>query len=337
VAPADKRNAATAIDSSTHFVDDVNQMAATTPTRIAAVRAFNRFYTRRLGMLGTGLLGTEHPLPQARVLYELGQRPATATADLRTALDLDAGYLSRLLSSLESSDLVERRPDPDDARRQTVRLTRKGRQAFTLLDARSKQEIQELLERLSDPDQRRVLAAMHALEYAWDGTAPTRTFTLRAPQPGEMGWVVQRHGALYAAEHGFDASFEALVAQIVADYMQREDPRERAWIADVAGEPAGCIFCMRETDETAKLRLLLVEPDTRGMGVGARLVEQCVQFAEQSGYTSITLWTQSILEDAQRLYARAGFTIAGSKPHRSFGRDLVDQTWTRPLSPRTRT
>ena len=256
-------------------------MAATTPTRIAAVRAFNRFYTRRLGMLGTGLLGTEHPLPQARVLYELGQRPATATADLRTALDLDAGYLSRLLTSLEHAGLVERRPDPQDARRQTVRLTRDGKRAFAELDARSKLEIQELLERLGDPDQRRVLAAMHALEAAWDGAPPKRTFTLRPPQPGEMGWVIQRHGAVYAAEHGFDATFEALVAQIVAEYMQRDDPRERAWIADVAGEPAGCVFCMSDTDDRAKLRLLLVEPDARGMGVGARLVEQCVRFAEQ--------------------------------------------------------
>ena len=325
------------IDSRTDFVDDVNDMAATTPTRIAAVRAFNRFYTRRLGMLGTGLLGTEHPLPQARVLYELGQRPATATADLRTALDLDAGYLSRLLTSLEHSGLVERRPDPHDARRQTVRLTRGGKRAYTELDARSKLEIQELLEKLTDADQRRVLAAMHALEDAWDGTPPKRAFMLRPPQPGELGWVIQRHGAVYAAEHGFDATFEALVAQIVAGYMQRDDPREQAWIADVAGEPAGCIFCMRDTDERAKLRLLLVEPDARGMGVGARLVEQCVRFAEQAGYASITLWTQTILEDAQRLYARAGFTLAGSEPHHSFGRDLVDQTWTRSLSPRTRT
>jgi DNA-binding MarR family transcriptional regulator/GNAT superfamily N-acetyltransferase len=312
-------------------------MAATTPTRIAAVRAFNRFYTRRLGMLGTGLLGTEHPLPQARVLYELGQRPTTATADLRQALDLDAGYLSRLLAGLDTAGLIERRPDPADARRQTVRLTAKGRRAFAELDARSKQEIEALLERLSDTAQRRVLAAMHTLEDAWDGTSTHRTVTLRAPRAGELGWVVERHGHLYAAEYGFDQSFEALVARIVADYAEREHPRERAWIADVAGEPAGCIFCMRQSDETAKLRLLLVEPDARGMGAGARLVEECVRFAERAGYTEMTLWTQSILEDAQRLYARAGFTIAGSQPHHSFGRDLVDQTWTRPLSPPTRT
>jgi DNA-binding MarR family transcriptional regulator/GNAT superfamily N-acetyltransferase len=310
-------------------------MAPTTPSRIAAVRAFNRFYTRRVGALNDGLLGTDHPLPQARVLYELGQREVTATQDLRSALDLDAGYLSRLLASLDG--LVDRRPSPADARRQELRLTQKGRLAFDELDARSRGEIGAWLERLSDTDQRRALAAMQALEHAWEGTSAPREFSLRAPRPGDMGWVIHRHGALYQAEYGFDDTFEALVAQIVAEFMQRDDPCERAWIADVAGERAGCVFCVRHGETTAKLRLLLVEPDARGMGIGARLVEQCVRFAEQAGYTSMTLWTQSILEDAQRLYRRAGFTIAGSQPHHSFGRDLVDQTWERELSPPTRT
>jgi GNAT superfamily N-acetyltransferase len=310
-------------------------MAATTPSRIAAVRAFNRFYTRRIGALDAGLLGTEHPLPQARVLYELGQRDVTATSDLRQALDLDAGYLSRLLTSLDG--LVARQASKSDARRQELLLTTRGRKAFDTLDARSGREIQALLERLSDEDQRRVLAAMRALEDAWEPKPTPRTFALRAPRAGDMGWVVERHGALYHAEHGFDDTFEAYVATIVAEFMQRGDTRERMWIADVAGEPAGCAFCVRETDETAKLRLLLVEPDARGMGIGARLVEQCIEFAEQAGYTSMTLWTQSILEDAQRLYARAGFERTGSKPHRSFGRELTDQTWTRALSPRPRT
>jgi DNA-binding MarR family transcriptional regulator/GNAT superfamily N-acetyltransferase len=313
-------------------------MSTTTPTRIAAVRAFNRFYTRRLGMLGSGLLGTAHPLPQARVLYELGQRPVTAVADLRTALDLDAGYLSRLLGGLESSGLVTRRPSPDDARRQEVRLTDAGAAAFAELDARSRAEVGALLERLPDSDQRRVLAAMHALEDAWDSSPRPRSFTLRAPHAGELGWVVQRHGVLYEREYGFDRTFEALVARIVADYAERGDTaRERAWIADVGGESAGCVFCMRRDDATAQLRLLLVEPDARGMGIGARLVEQCVRFAEQAGYASMTLWTQSILAEAHRLYQRAGFELAAQEPHHSFGRDLVGQTWTRALSPRTRT
>jgi len=313
-------------------------MATTTPTRVASVRAFNRFYTRRLHLLGTGLLGTPHPLPQARVLYELGQRPVTATGDLRTALDLDAGYLSRLLAALETEGLIERSPSATDARRQEITLTAAGTQAFTELDARSKQEIRELLERLSDDDQRRVLDAMHALEHAWDEQPAPRAFTLREPHAGELGWVVARHGALYAREYSFDQSFEALVARIVADYAERGDRAgERAWIADVDGAPVGCIFCTRKDDETAQLRLLLVEPGVRGMGVGARLVEQCVQFAQQAGYTSMTLWTQSILEDAIRLYRRAGFALSAEEAHRSFGRDLVAQTWTRGLSLPTRT
>jgi GNAT superfamily N-acetyltransferase len=179
---------------------------------------------------------------------------------------------------------------------------------------------------------------MQAIEDALNGTPRPRSFTLRAPQAGDLGWVVQRHGVLYDREYGFDQSFEALVARIVAKFAERDDrARERAWIADVGGEPAGCVFCMRRDEATAQLRLLLVEPDARGMGIGARLVEQCVRFAEQAGYTSMTLWTQSILEDAHRLYQRAGFTLGAQEPHRSFGRDLVGQTWNRALSRPSRT
>jgi DNA-binding MarR family transcriptional regulator len=310
-------------------------MSTTTPSRVAAVRAFNRFYTRRLGMLGSGLLGTAHPLPQARVLYELGQRPVTAVADLRAALDLDAGYLSRLLTSLETAGLVQRERDASDGRRQAVRLTAAGGEAFRQLDERSKAEIGELLERLTDSEQRRVLSAMHVLEDAWDGRS-RREVALREPRAGDLGWVIQRHGTLYEREYGFDDTFEALVAKVVAGYAERTDTaRERAWIADVAGEPAGCVFCMRKDDATAQLRLLLVEPDARGVGIGARLVEQCVRFAEQAGYTSMTLWTQSILEEAHRLYERAGFRLTEQEAHRSFGRDLVGQTWALSLRSRT--
>lgn len=306
---------------------------ATTATRIEAVRAFNRFYTRRLGMLGSGLLGTAHPLPQARILYELGQRPVTSVTDLRRTLDLDAGYLSRLLAGLEAEGLLTRAPSATDARRQDVRLTDAGRAAFAELDRRSRAEIAGLLERLSDADQRRVLAAMHVLEDAWDGAARPRAITLREPRAGDLGWVIERHGALYHAEHGFDASFEAQMARLVADFMERGDAtRERAWIAEVAGEPAGSVFCMRRDDAVAQLRLLLVEPDARGIGVGGRLVQACVEFARRAGYGSVTLPTLSILEEARRLYQRAGFTLAAEEPHRSFGRDLVGQTWTLALN-----
>ena len=306
---------------------------STTATRIEAVRAFNRFYTRRLGMLGSGLLGTAHPLPQARILYELGQRPVTSVTDLRRTLDLDAGYLSRLLTGLEADGLLTRAPSATDARRQDVRLTDAGRAAFAELDRRSRAEIAGLLERLSDADQRRVLAAMHVLEDAWDGAARPRAITLREPRAGDLGWVIERHGALYHAEHGFDASFEAQMARIVADFMERGDAaRERAWIAEVAGEPAGSVFCMRRDDAVAQLRLRLVEPDARGIGVGGRLVQACVEFARRAGYGSVTLPTLSILEEARRLYQRAGFTLAAEEPHRSFGRDLVGQTWTLALN-----
>jgi DNA-binding MarR family transcriptional regulator/GNAT superfamily N-acetyltransferase len=302
-------------------------MSTTTPSRIATVRAFNRFYTRRFGMLGSGLLGTTHPLPQARVLYELGQRPETAVTELRAALDLDGGYLSRLLGGLETGGLITRERAPEDGRRQVVRLTDTGRHEFEELDSRSRAEVEELLGRL--------IAAMHVLEDAWDGR-PNRTVTLRQPTAGDLGWIVHRHGALYAREYGWDATFEAYVAGIVADFANRADARERAWIADVNGEPAGCVLCTRKDDSTALLRVLLVEPDARGLGIGARLVEQCVQFAEQAGYTSMTLWTQRSLTAAVRLYQRAGFTLAAEEPHHSFGHDLVGQTWNRALTP-TRT
>lgn len=307
-------------------------MTATTETRVDAVRAFNRFYTRRFGMLGSGLLGTKHPLPQARVLYELGQRPVTAVGDLRRALDLDAGYLSRLLAGLEAEGLLTRRPSATDARRQEARLTKAGADAYAELDRRSRAEVGALLERLPDGEQRRVLAAMHALEDAWDGAAPPRSVVLRRPRAGELGWVIERHGALYHAEHGFDATFEALMARLVADFMERGDEaRERAWIAEVGGEPAGSIFCMRHDDEVAQLRLLLVEPGARGVGAGARLVQECVDFARAAGYRTLTLPTLSIFTDARRIYQRAGFTLAAEEPHHSFGRRLVGQTWTLPL------
>jgi len=300
---------------------------STTESRVAAVRAFNRFYTRRLGMLGNGLLGTEHPLPQARVIYELGQQPVTAVADLRATLDLDAGYLSRLLGTLESAQLIERQRAQDDGRRQEVRLTETGRAVFEDLDARSRAEIGELLERLTDRDQRRVLAAMHALEDAWDTKPRPRTFTIRPPKAGELGWVIERHGALYESEYGFDQTFEALVARIVADYVDNHDPeRERCWVAEMAGEIVGCVFVVKQSDEVAKLRLLLVEPSARGLGIGSRLVDECLRFARQAGYRKVTLWTNSVLVSARRIYDAYGFRLVESERHTMFGTETVGET-----------
>jgi DNA-binding MarR family transcriptional regulator/GNAT superfamily N-acetyltransferase len=306
--------------------------AATSPDTaadVAAIRAFNRFYTARVGALRDGLLATAHPLPEARVLYELGQVASADFADLRRALDVDAGYLSRLLARLEAQGLVTRERAAHDGRRQRVALTPAGEDAYRTLDQRSAAEIATLLDGLPDDDRRRLLDALHAVQTILEGAPRPPAFVLREPQPGDYGWVVQRHGALYAQEYGWDQSFEALVAKVVADYAGDHDPeRERAWIAEASGRPVGCVFCMRRDGRTAQLRCLLVEPSARGMGVGGALVDACVAFARDAGYEQIVLWTNDVLAGARRLYERAGFVLAGSAPHASFGRDdLVGEDW----------
>jgi DNA-binding MarR family transcriptional regulator/GNAT superfamily N-acetyltransferase len=300
--------------------------------RVAAVRAFNRFYTARIGVLRDGVLRTPHSLTEARVLYELGHREVTEVADLRRDLDIDAGFLSRLLARLQSHGLVARERSTDDARRQRIRLTEDGDAAFAELDRRSAEEIGAVLDALSEDDQKRLVAAMDTVRDVLTDAPPAVGFVLRSPRPGDLGWIVQRHGALYAQQYGWDESFEALVARIVADYAEAHDPRrEAAWIAEVDGEPAGCVFCVRREDDVAQLRLLLVDPRARGRGIGARLVDECLRFARHAGYARITLWTNDILHEARRLYERAGFELVESAPHHSFGHDLVEQTWARAL------
>ena len=298
------------------------------PDDVAAIRAFNRFYTARIGALRDGLLATAHPLPEARVLYELGQRDTIDAGDLRRTLELDAGYLSRLLARLERQGLLARERSPDDARRQLVALTAAGRDAYATLDARSAAEIGTLLDGLADDDRARLRAAMDTVREVLDGAPRPAAFALRPPRPGDYGWVVQRHGALYAEEYGWDETFEALVASVVAEYAQDHDPeREAAWIAEVAGRPVGSIFCVRRDERTAKLRCLLVEPSARGLGVGAALVDACVRFAREAGYAELVLWTNDVLTGARRLYERAGFTLVASEAHRAFGHDLVGEDW----------
>jgi DNA-binding MarR family transcriptional regulator/GNAT superfamily N-acetyltransferase len=305
---------------------------AATEDRVATVRAFNRFYTARIGVLRDGLLRTPHSLTEARVLYELGQREVTEVADLRRELDIDAGFLSRLLARLQSNGLVARERSDHDARRQHVRLTDEGRAAFAELDRRSADEIASVLDALSEDDQRRLVASMDAVRDVLTHAPPTAGFVLRSPGPGDLGWIVQRHGALYAQQYGWDESFEALVAQIVAEYARDHDPRrEAAWIAEVDGDPAGCVLCVRREEDVAQLRLLLVDPRARGRGIGGRLIEECLRFAQRAGYARITLWTNDVLHEARRLYERAGFELVESAPHHSFGHDLVEQTWARPL------
>lgn len=301
---------------------------------VAEVREFNRFFTGVIGVLSEGLLRTPYSLTEARVLFELaGQDGGGEVGALRRGLGLDAGYLSRILARFEADGLVVRQRSGVDARRQVVGLTEQGRSVFAMLDERSAGEVAALLGRVSEQDQRRLLSAMRTIRGLLDdANAPPRAVVLRAPGPGDYGWVVARHGALYATEYGWDATFEALVARIVADYVERHDAeREAAWIAEVDGEPVGCLFCVAKDPRTAQLRILLVEPSARGLGIGTRLVEECIRFARRAGYTRLVLWTNDVLVSARRIYEAAGFELVEQEPHHSFGHDLVGQYWARPL------
>jgi DNA-binding MarR family transcriptional regulator/GNAT superfamily N-acetyltransferase len=300
------------------------------PDAVAELREFSRFYTGQLGVLGPRYLATSHTVAEARVLFELAQSESVEVSALRRRLRIDAGHLSRLLSRLERRGLVERERSPADGRRQIARLTAAGARDFAVLDRRSDEDTAARLAGLDDAERRRLVAALgevrRLLQHApRDGE---RAVTLREPRAGELGWIVQRHGEVYAEEFGWDASFEAYVARIVADYAERRDPeRETAWIADVGGAPAGCVLCVRHDDGVAMLRLLLVEPRARGLGLGERLVGECIAFARGAGYRELTLWTNDVLVAARRLYQRAGFTLVEQESHRSFGHDLVGQTW----------
>jgi DNA-binding MarR family transcriptional regulator/N-acetylglutamate synthase-like GNAT family acetyltransferase len=297
-------------------------------TRISAVRAFNRFYTRQLGVLGQRLLESPFSLSEARVLYELAHREGASAKEIGIELDLDAGYLSRIVQKFADDGLMARKALPADRRQHQLSLTAKGRQAFAKLDRSSHQEIARMLGGLSDADQRRLTGAMTAIEDLLGAAQTSRPPILREPQPGDMGWVVQSHGTQYAREYGFDSSFEALVADIAAKFLSSFDAsRERCWIAEIDGAPVGSIFLARHDDEVAKVRLLLIEPAGRGQGLGKRLVGECVAFARACGYRKITLWTQSILTSARKIYQDAGFVLVASEPHRSFGQSLIGETW----------
>jgi DNA-binding MarR family transcriptional regulator/GNAT superfamily N-acetyltransferase len=300
---------------------------------VAAVRDFNRFYTNVLGLLREGLLDTPYSLTEARVIFELAREDRTEAGQLRRWLDIDAGYLSRILARFEADGIVSRSRSPQDARRQVIGLTATGRAVFAKLDALSASQIRGLLAGLPAGRRAALLSAMAGIREALDSTPRGETLVLRAPVPGDLGWVVQRNAALYAAEYGWDESYEALVARIVADYAARADRgHEAAWIAELDGQPAGCVFCMRKSDDVAQLRLLLVEPHARGRGIGERLVADCVSFARRKGYREIVLWTNDVLHAARRIYQRAGFELIGSEEHHSFGHDLVAQDWRLPLT-----
>jgi DNA-binding MarR family transcriptional regulator/GNAT superfamily N-acetyltransferase len=298
------------------------------PGAVAAVRGFNRFYTRRIGVLGDHLLHSPFSLAEMRVLYELAHRPALTATELGTDLGLDAGYLSRILRRFEAQHLLQRTPAADDRRSSVLKLTARGRRAFAPLDRRAKAEVAALLDSLPPTAQRRVIDAMTTIEATLSG-APPQGYTLRPHQPGDMGWVVHRHGAVYWNEWRYNAEFEALVARIVADFLDQFDAtRERCWIAEQHGSIVGSVFLVQQSKTVAKLRLLLVEPSARGLGLGRRLVAECVDFARTAGYRKITLWTQSELTAARAIYAAAGFTLVNQHRHHAFGRrNLVAETW----------
>jgi DNA-binding MarR family transcriptional regulator/GNAT superfamily N-acetyltransferase len=296
--------------------------------QVEQVRAFNRDYTRRIGVLSQGLLGSSWSLTQVRVMYEIAHRPGITAGELAAGLGLDRGYLSRILKGFEGRRLLGRSASDADARRQHLRLTASGRRVLAPLERRARLEVRALLAGVEPSRREALLGAMSTIRDSFAPVAGTPVVTLRAHRAGDMGWVVERHGALYFAEYGWNMEFEALVAAITAEFIRKFDPlRERCWIAERDGHRLGCIFLVAGEAATARLRLLLVEPSARGLGLGRRLVCECVDFARAAGYQRIVLWTQSNLTAARYLYERAGFRCTGRESHRSFGHALTAETW----------
>jgi len=296
---------------------------------IAAVRAFNRFYTRKLGVLDQQLLKSPYSLSEARVLYELAHREDLSAKEIGSELGLDAGYLSRIVQNFDENGLITRKLLPSDRRQYRLSLTAKGRQAFARLERSSQDDVGAMLAALPASGSQKLIDAMAVIERLLGAPdTPPPAAILRGPRPGDMGWVVQSHGALYASEYGFDSSFEGLVAEITAKFLASFDAsRERCWIADIDGAQVGSIFLVRHTDDVAKIRLLLVDPAGRGQRLGQRLVAECIAFAKACGYRKITLWTQSILLAARKIYQDAGFVLVASEANRSFGQSLISETW----------
>jgi DNA-binding MarR family transcriptional regulator/GNAT superfamily N-acetyltransferase len=297
--------------------------------RVGAVRRFNRLYTQRIGVLQDGFLRTPFSLAEARVLYELSRREKVTATEIATELGLDHGYLSRILRGFGERGLVVKTASPIDRRQSLVSLTVKGRMAFAPLDQGSQKEVAGMIGKLSAADQDRVVAAMRTIESLLAETSPADVpYILRPPRSGDMGWIVSRHGALYGEEYGWDERLEAMCAEIVAAFVRNFDAkRERCWIAERDGENVGSVLLVKDTEEIARLRLLLVEPKARGLGIGARLVEECVRFAREARYKQMTLWTHSVLTAARHIYEQAGFKLIDSKTHDEFGKELTGETW----------
>jgi len=297
--------------------------------RIAAVRRFTRFYTQKVGVLEEHLLKSRFSLTEARVLYELANREQPTAAELARDLGLDAGYLSRILRSFARGGLVRKQRSASDGRQQHLTITDRGRKAFAPLNRGSQEEFGAMLAALSAAEQARLVEAMRRIETLLGARPETRApYVLRPHAPGDIGWIISRHAALYAREYGWDGSFEGMVAEIGAKFIAHYDAAyERCWIAEKDGEPVGSVVLVRQSAKVAKLRLLIVDPKARGLGIGKRLVEECIRFARHAGYRKIVLWTNSVLTAARAIYVAAGFQLVASEPHRSFGKDLVGETW----------
>ena len=300
--------------------------------RIAAVRGFNRFYTRQIGVLRKTFLDTPYSLGEARVLYEIANRNSPTASDVGRALDLDAGYLSRVLRSFERRGLIARKASARDARQSHLWLSPGGRKAYALLEQRSQGDMGALLGKLKAAEQARLVAAMSTIRSLLDGKpqeqAAKPRYSLRAPRPGDFGWIVKRHAELYGQEYGWHAPFEGVCAQIVADFVNKlDEKRERCWIAEMDGENVGCVFVAKDSAAVARIRLLLVEPKARGFGVGARLVDESVRFSRVSGYKKMTLWTHSVLTAARHIYQKAGFKLVHTERHKSWGPAVVSEFW----------
>jgi DNA-binding MarR family transcriptional regulator/N-acetylglutamate synthase-like GNAT family acetyltransferase len=306
-------------------------MTAVSPQRTGAVRRFNRFYTRQIGVLRKTYLDSPYSLGEMRVLYEIAHGDGITASAIGRALDLDAGYLSRVLRNFEKRGLLARKPSAEDARQSHLTLTARGRKAFAPAEGRSLRDVAAMLGKLGGGDQTKLIAAMQTIENLLAGNpeaGPSRDYILRPPKPGDFGWIVARHAEVYAQEYGWTEPFEGLCAQIVADFANKNDPTcERCWIAEVNGENVGTVMLVKDSEEVARVRLLLVDPKGRGLGLGARLVDECVRFARQAGYKKITLWTHSILTAARHIYEKAGFTLTSSEPRHSWSKDVVAEYW----------
>ena len=307
--------------------DNSMEISTLSDNHIAAVRNFSRVYTRQIGFLRKGLQHSKYSLTEARIVFELAHRTNLTASDLCRELDLDAGYLSRILNKLEQQNLIEKNRSDEDGRQRPRKLTHEGQKAFELLDQRSNDEVSEILNKLSSGDRVNLVDAMATIEGILDKSFKySEPFYLRQHEAGDMGWVIHQHGLLYHREYGWDERFEMLVARICLDFVNTYDAqREHCWIAEMQGEQVGSIFCIRENEDVAKLRLLLVSPKMRGSGLGTLLVNECIRFARRAGYKKLTLWTSDILVEARKIYDKADFLLVEEERHRSFGHDLVGQ------------